>query len=88
MSNQYQIFRESALSQDIISQRDQPKFELLNPKEMDQIKAEYNITDYTIEKIMKNDPITKYFALKKGDMIRIIRASPTSGEAIGYRIVS
>lgn len=82
-----QIFRESALLQDIISYRDQPRFELLSPSEMGQVKKEYNITDYTTEKLSKTDPISKYFALKKGDIIRIIRPSPTSGEAIAYRIV-
>lgn len=82
-----QIFRESALLNDIISHRDQPKFELMSPKEMDQFKSEYNATDYTTKKILRNDPITKYFSLRKGDIIRIIRASPTSGEAIDYRIV-
>jgi DNA-directed RNA polymerase subunit H (RpoH/RPB5) len=83
-----QIFRESALLQDIISHRDQPKFELLSPKEMEAVKSEYNITDYTTKKLLKTDPVTRYFALKKGDIIRIIRASPTSGEGIDYRVVS
>lgn len=82
-----QIFRESSLLQDIISYRDQPKFELLSPKEMEAVKAEYNITDYTTKKVLKNDPVVKYFGLNKGDIYRIIRPSPTSGEAVDYRIV-
>lgn len=82
-----QIFKENSLLMDILSFRDQPAFELLSPVEMEKVKAEYNVTDYTIEKLMRADPIAKYFALKKGDIIRIIRASPTSGEAIAYRIV-
>lgn len=82
-----QIFKESSLLSDVISYRDQPKFELLTPTEMEQFKNEYNATDYTTKKILRGDPISKYFALKKGDIIRIIRPSPTSGEAIDYRIV-
>lgn len=82
-----QIFKEHLLLMDIISYCDQPKFELLTPSEMVKVKEEYNVTDYTIEKMLRNDPIAKYFALKKGDIIRIIRPSPTSGEAIAYRIV-
>jgi len=82
-----QIFKENALLTDIISYRDQPKFELLSPAEMDKVKEEYNITDYTTEKITRGDPIVKYFALKKGDIIKIIRPSPTSGQAVAYRIV-
>lgn len=83
-----QIFLESTLLEDIISHAMQPKFELLSPAEMISVKQEYNITDYTTEKYMRSDPVVKYFALKKGDIIRIIRPSPTSGQAIAYRIVS
>lgn len=86
--NQTQIFIESALLHDIIRHRDQPRFELMSPKEMEQFKQEYNVTDYTINKMLRKDPITKYFGLKKGDVIRVIRPSPTAGEAIAYRIVS
>lgn len=83
-----QIFKEASLLQDIISYRDQPNFELLSEEEMSQFKLEYNATDYTTKKLMRRDPVVKYFALRKGDIIRIIRPSPTSGEAIDYRIVS
>jgi DNA-directed RNA polymerase subunit H (RpoH/RPB5) len=83
-----QIFKEHSLAEDIISHRDQPKFELLSPKEMSMVKKEYNMSDYTTKKYARSDVIPKYFALKRGDIIRIIRPSLTSGEAIDYRIVS
>jgi len=83
-----QIFKESALLTDIISYRDQPRFELLTPSEMEKVKSEYNITDYTTNKLTKTDPVVKYFALKKGEIVRVIRPSLTSGEAINYRIVT
>lgn len=82
-----QIFREATMLQDLIKYRDQPKFELLSPLEIEQFKKEYNATDYTTKKMLRNDPVAKYFALKKGDILRIIRPSPTSGEAIDYRII-
>lgn len=82
-----QIFRESALLQNIIDNRDQPKFELLSPAEMKKFKSEYNVTNYTVEKVSKNDAVVKYFGLKKGDIYRIIRPSMTSGQGIAYRIV-
>lgn len=82
-----QIFKEASLLDNLIDYRDQPKFELLSPSEMDKFKAEYNATDYTTKKMLRSDPIAKYYALRKGDIIRIIRPSPTSGEAIDYRIV-
>ena len=82
-----QIFRESTLLENNIDYRDQPKFELLSPSEMEKFKAEYNATDYTTKKMTRSDPVAKYYALRKGDIIRIIRPSPTSGESIDYRVV-
>lgn len=88
VKHRIQIFKEATLMRDIISYRDQPKFELLTPSEMKKVKEEYNITDYTCKKILKSDPVSKYFALRKGEIIRIIRPSSTSGESIDYRIVA
>lgn len=86
-ANQAQIFTVSSMQEDLISHKYQPRYELLTPTEMLLVKKEYNITDYTTKKILKNDPVTRYFGLKKGDIIRIIRGSPVSGETIDYRIV-
>lgn len=82
-----QFFSENSLLENILDYCDQPRFELLSPKEMELVKKEYNITDYTTSKYTKKDATVKYFALKKGDVIRVIRPSPTSGESIAYRIV-
>lgn len=87
VKNHAQIFREGTMMSDILAYRDQPTFELLSPKEVEAVKTEYGITDYTTKKILRSDPITRYFALKKGDYLRVIRASPTSGKSIDYRVV-
>jgi len=87
LKRQTQLFREFSFLQDIISYRDQPRFELLSPEEMEQVRREYQLNEYTFEKMLRSDPVAKYFALKKGDLIRIIRPSPTAGESIAYRIV-
>jgi len=88
LQNHSQIFRESTMMIDIISNEIQPKFELLSPEEMKRVKEEYHITDYTIPKLLKTDPVAKYFGLKKGEVIRIVRPSQISGLSISYRIVS
>lgn len=85
--NRAQIFKINSFASDIIKHRDQPEFELLTNREAVAVKQEYNVTDYTIGKMLKTDPVAKYFALKKGDIIRIIRPSPTSGKSVSYRIV-
>lgn len=82
-----QIFKEDSLLFDIIKHRDQPKYELLSPSEIEQFKSEYNATEYTTKKLLRTDPASKYYALRRGDVVRIIRSSPTSGQSIDYRIV-
>jgi DNA-directed RNA polymerase subunit H (RpoH/RPB5) len=83
-----QIFKESALLENIIDYYDQPKFEILSPSEKQRFLNEYNVTKYSAKKMNKNDPIARYYALKKGDVVRIIRSSPVSGESIDYRMVN
>jgi len=83
-----QFFKESILLQDILSYRDQPRFEILSPQEIIDFKKAYSATEYTIPKYTRSDPVVRYFALKKGDIVRIIRPSPTSGESVAYRIVN
>jgi len=86
--NGSQIFEEDFFLSDIINQKFQPIFEPLSPKEMSEIKKEYNISSYTAPNLTRSDPMTKYFGLKKGDLIRVINGSPLSGYAISYQVVN
>jgi DNA-directed RNA polymerase subunit H (RpoH/RPB5) len=65
----------------------QPKFELLSPEEMEAVKEEYRVTNKTMPRFEYDDPIVRYFNLKKDDIIRIIRPSTKSGSSIYYRMV-
>lgn len=85
--NKASIFKEADLMSDKLEYCDQPKFEVLSPTEKEQYFTEYNASAYTTKKILRTDPIVKYFAVKKGTVLRIVRPSSTSGEAIDYRIV-
>lgn len=83
-----QIFKEEFFLSDIIKAKFQPTFELLSPKEVEEIKIEYNISPYTTSNLIRADAITKYFGLKKGDFIKVIDGSPTSGFSVSYRVVA
>lgn len=87
IAHQIQIFKESTMMSDLISHYLQPKYELLSREEMEAVKEEYNITDYTTKKMLRTDPVAKYFSLRKGEIIRIIRPSQTSGQSVDYRII-
>jgi DNA-directed RNA polymerase subunit H (RpoH/RPB5) len=88
VSQNIQIFEEKDMLFDLISHELQPTFEILSPIESEKVKASYNVDEKLLCQISRSDPVTKYFALKKGAMIKVIRSSPISVFNIMYRIVS
>ena len=63
-----------------------PPSKLLSEDEKDKLLQRYNISELQLPLIKSNDPMTKLFKAKKGDVIKIIRKNPT-GEHIFYRRV-
>ncbi|MBU2589629.1 MAG: DNA-directed RNA polymerase subunit H [Nanoarchaeota archaeon] len=64
-----------------------PKHTKLTEEEKEKILEEYNISLSQLPKISKNDPAIKELEVKKGDLIKIERKSPTIGKSIFYRVV-
>ena len=87
VKNGAQIFQEGVMLRNIIAQDDQPAFELLSPKEMEEVRTEYNISAHTAPKMIRGDPINKYYGLKRDDIIRVIESSPTAGLIVTYQTI-
>lgn len=64
-----------------------PKHEILTQKEVEQLLAEYMVQPYQLPQIKASDPAVKAIGAKPGDILRIIRKSPTAGEHSAYRYV-
>ncbi|MDW7726410.1 MAG: DNA-directed RNA polymerase subunit H [Candidatus Methanoperedens sp.] len=64
-----------------------PEHEVLDKNEIDKILAGYNIEKEQLPKIYDSDPAAAAIKAKVGDVIRIIRQSPTAGRAVFYRMV-
>lgn len=64
-----------------------PKHIRLNKKEAEKLLKEYNISIKQLPKISFKDPIVKALNAKPNEIIKIIRKSPTVGEAIFYRVI-
>ncbi len=62
-----------------------PKHSKLGEKEKEALFKRYNITLNELPKILKEDPAIQSLGAKPGDVIKIIRKSPTAGEAVFYR---
>ncbi len=65
-----------------------PKHIKLNDKEKKELLEKYNISLKELPKILKDDPAITNLKVKPGDVIKIIRKSPTAGEAVFYRGVT
>ena len=62
-----------------------PKHVVLTDEESEEIVSKFNTPKIKFPKILKSDPVARYFALKSGMMFKILRKSPEVGESISYR---
>lgn len=63
------------------------KHELLTKEETEKLLRDLGVTLDDLPKISTRDPMVKYLKAKRGDVIRVIRNSPTAGQSVGYRVV-
>ena len=64
-----------------------PKHEIVPAEKAQEILQKYGADAKKLPQILRDDPMVLEINAKKGDLIRIIRDSPTAGRAIYYRIV-
>ena len=62
-----------------------PEHFKLTDKEKEVVLERYHISLKELPKIKKNDPAIDHLNVKEGDVIKIVRKSPTAGESIFYR---
>lgn len=65
-----------------------PQHAKLPDKEKAEVLKKYNIKINDLPKIFLSDPAIAELDVKEGDVIKITRKSPTSGEAVYYRGVT
>jgi DNA-directed RNA polymerase I, II, and III subunit RPABC1 len=89
MAPKYQLeqFLESELLVNVTEHELVPEHLVLTPAEKAELLARYKLKDHQLPRMQIGDTIARYYGLKKGEVIKIIRASPTSGRYVTYRIV-
>ena len=83
----YEIFSMKNLMFNITHHEIVPRHILLNQEEVDMILKQYQTTRAQLPKLLTTDPVAKYYGMKAGDVCKIIRQSPMTGESYYYRIV-
>lgn len=64
-----------------------PKHIILSEKEKKAILEKYGVDETQLPKILHTDPVVIAIGAKPGQLLKIIRKSPTAKESIAYRIV-
>jgi DNA-directed RNA polymerase I, II, and III subunit RPABC1 len=83
----YEIFSMKNLMFNITHHEIVPKHILMNQDEVDMILKQYQTTRAQLPKLLTTDPVAKYYGMKAGDVCKIIRQSPMTGESYYYRIL-
>lgn len=72
---------------DISKHKMVPKHAILGDAEKQALLERYNITLNHLPRILITDPMAKLLDAKVGDVVKIVRESPTAGKAEYYRVV-
>jgi len=83
-----EYFKEEELLVDITEHELVPEHKLLSEGDKQALLARYKLNQSQLPRMQKNDPISRYFGLQRGDVVKIIRSSETAGRYVTYRTVN
>eukprot|EP01087_Luapelamoeba_hula_P013116 TRINITY_DN3731_c0_g1_i1.p1 TRINITY_DN3731_c0_g1~~TRINITY_DN3731_c0_g1_i1.p1 ORF type:complete len:141 (+),score=14.14 TRINITY_DN3731_c0_g1_i1:257-679(+) len=80
-------FTEAELLVNITRHQLVPRHFVLSESEKAELLRKYKLEDSQLPRVLVSDPVSRYYGLSKGQVVKIVRPSETAGRYVTYRLV-